>query len=56
MQGGYNGYASINALWADTTDFDNLRADGSGALEVDSGKGSGYGNTVHTSSTNATSY
>uniref|UniRef100_A0A7S0MWV5 Uncharacterized protein n=1 Tax=Cryptomonas curvata TaxID=233186 RepID=A0A7S0MWV5_9CRYP len=54
--GAFNGYSSINAVWADTTDMDNLRADGSGELEVDSSKGTGYGNTVHTSSANDTSY
>ena len=38
----------INAVWADTTAFDNLRGDGS--QEVFSG------NVSHTSSTNATTY
>ena len=55
-QGAFNNYASINANWADTTDFDNLRADGSGGLEVDSTNPKTFGNTVHTSSTNATTY
>ena len=55
-QGAFNNYASINAKWTDTTDFDNLRADGSGAAEVNSTAGTGYGNTKHTSSTNDTSY
>ncbi len=56
FQGAFNNYASINANWKDTTDMDNFRADGSGGLEVDSAAGTGYGNTVHTSSTNDTTY
>ena len=43
-----------NAKWTDTTDMDNFRADGSGDLEVDSEKATGYGNTVHTSSLTTT--
>jgi hypothetical protein len=56
FQGAFNGYSSINAQWADTTNMDNFRADGSGKLEVDASKGSGFGNIVHTLSTNDTSY
>ena len=48
-QGAFNNYASINASWDDTTNFDNLRADGSGDFEK-------FGNSVHTDSTNATTY
>ena len=52
----YNNYAAIDAAWSDTTDMDNLRANGTGAAEVNAAAGTGYGNTVHTYSTNATSY
>ena len=52
-QGAFNNYASINAKWTDTTDYDNFRADGSGEYEVVSDDGKTWGNTVHTSSTNS---
>jgi hypothetical protein len=56
-QGAYNKYASIDAKWDDTVAFDNLRADGSGGNEVTFGSTlTGLGNTVHTYSTNATTY
>jgi hypothetical protein len=55
-QGAFNNYAAINAKWTDTTDFDNLRADGSGGNEVTSGTATSFGNTTHTSSANATTY
>jgi hypothetical protein len=55
-QGAFNNYASINANWKDTTDMDNLRADGSGGMEGDSTSAKSWGNTVHSDSSNATTY
>ena len=50
----YNGYASINAHWVDTTDSDNLRASGvTGTETASSGK---IGNTTHSDSKNDTTY
>ncbi len=56
-QGAYNNYAAIDAAWSDTMAFDNIRADGSGGQEVTVAETmAGLGNTVHTYSTNATTY
>jgi hypothetical protein len=56
-QGAYNNYAAIDAAWSDTMAFDNIRADGSGGQEVTVAETmAGLGNTVHTYSTNDTTY
>ncbi len=53
----FNKYAAINANWSDTMAMDNLRADGSGGSEVTvAATMANLGNTVHTYSTNATTY
>ncbi len=53
----YNNYAAIDAAWSDTMAMDNLRADGSGGSEVTVAETmDNLGNTVHTYSTNDTSY
>ena len=55
FQGMYNNYAAINANWSDTMAMDNLRHDGTAEVTVASTM-SGLGNTVHTYSTNGTTY
>lgn len=53
----YNNYAAIDAAWSDTMAMDNLRANGTGNAEVTvASTMAGLGNTVHTYSTNATTY
>ena len=50
----YNNYAAIHGFWSDTTDMDNLRGGDDtglaipGSLEVNAKAHTGYGNTVHT--------